>query len=369
MKISILVLENNFNHLSFYNSLFQILKGESIIVYTTKLIEEKILNSDIKFVVMNDNESVFKFLKKNRKNLNNSDSIIIEQPYTYFFSLIINILSLKTNKTLVIHNINTWCFPVGTAKIKILIYNIIRQIIYKFSNDIIVVSPNLKHYLDKLVLDKNIYFFPFKHPNVNFVSRSNINNEKIKIIIPGMIDTKRREYDSILDAFLVSLNNGVNNIQLILLGKLNPNKSTIIQKISDINQKYTNSIIYFTSFIPENVFNQHLELCDFLLSNLNTYYNNSKTPEIYGITKESGISALMIDYEKPCIIKGDFIPINYSYNQCIVYNTQNDLINIFSDISVKNINSHAFSKIAVENKKKIIIETNKNKNNYLNNHS
>lgn len=368
--ISLIVLSEDKNHITYYNGLLEMFSEFNIEFYTTQAIYGGIIKkSNTKFFIKTNKNTVRNFLRGEEGRISNSDIVILEQPYTNLLVLLEFIIKIKKPIFLTLHNINTWIFPTQIFDLKHWFFSSIRGLFVKNASGIIVVSPNLKRYVEELTSDKKrVFFFPFSNFKLkNSVLKTNTEGP-INIIIPGMVDSKRRNYDLVLDAFKNHLLNGNNKLKLILLGKLGDDDSSIRIRVKseDINSEFPDSVKFYSQFIPTKDFDQILESGDFLLSNLKTFYNHSRTPEIYGLTKETGISYAMIENELPCISPCDFVPINYCYNQLIQYRDIKELELVFSKINSSIIKSSDFREVCYCNKLKLIETINDNKVQFVN---
>jgi hypothetical protein len=169
-----------------------------------------------------------------------------------------------------------------------------------------------------------------------------------------MISDKRRNYSELLK----SLDNyyskyPYSKINLILLGKLvHTNDNYIEEYCSKINNKYGKKIKYWTCFIDQKEFDKEILNSDIILSNLYPTKKIKGILEMYGISKETGISYVLYKYAKPGLVPLFQKILNGFDSQLIKYKSYFDLIKIFRQIDNEEYDIRKLKSEAVINMKR-----------------
>jgi len=148
---------------------------------------------------------------------------------------------------------------------------------------------------------EKIHVMPFalctnKHPQHS-------NKNKIVIVYPGTVSIKRKKYNTF---FKLAQKN--KNMEFVLLGQLKEGdgKEEILAKIAEY--QINNIKIYF-DFVPSEEFERQMNRASLLFSDFPVEIEFGKTTEIYGKTKDSGISYLMLRYGVPALTNEEFTNI------------------------------------------------------------
>lgn len=311
-------------------------------------------SSKITYYVNNNPRQELVF-KENTHIANKCDYLITDEYYGLFYR-VYNITFSCRYKFIILHNINKWT----SFLINPLIYP--KNFIDLFFRDkfldqfdyFITNSPVLSYTLSKKS-SKQIFVIPFNFNNSEKKILKEIKSSKINVLIPGLVDQKRRDYITLLKIFYIYLESNPNsNIQIELLGKLG-NNSKIISLINKVNNKKRNAIIYYTKFIDDKKFNNRIMKSQIIFSNLKKNINKQGINEVYGSTKESGISFIIAKYSKPAIIPKWQKVFSQNENQIINYNRFSDICGIFTEMEFNKGFIRTLKNNAVINKNKISI--------------
>lgn len=341
-RIGIITLERN--HYQFYNSIIQLFYDniDSITFITLEDIKNQIIdkagyNSKVKFITTKDIYKYRSLILSNLTNIKGNDLLIFDQIFTcHPILLLLTLVLNKIPKYIVLHDINLWLNPPIKLKFKYLFYFLLRSLILHFMKGIIVVSPNIKKYIESSSLTKKeVYSLPFSIPNKNKKKNNQDHKDILSIAIPGVVDGDKRNYFDILEVISKIFKEENIKIELKLLGKPKGKVgSEIINKSQEINRCANfNLVKYWEDFIPDNIFEEEIMNSDMLLTNLNIVYKNKNIHEIYGITKETGIVYIMIEYMKPMLTQKDLQILNGFENQIMRYNDIEDLKKILIRIA------------------------------------
>jgi hypothetical protein len=299
--------------------------------------------------VLKDQQKIGDFL--NGINQFNLDKIYVVTLDKYFNSF----LHFNTNSKLVlfIHNVEDWfrinifilayrffkSFRISAS----LIYNFKVCFLYPFgkkklikkikkdNNKLAVLNTNIKAELEKYFDSARIEVLPFSVYNPDIRDESG-NNQYIRICIPGMVDSVRRDYMSVLKIFEQEADLFKEVFELELLGGIahNVGGDEIIKYAVKLIAKGLRIIYYNKSYMPLQEFDAKLAKADVILGNMNVVINKFSS---YGKTKESGIAYTMIRVAKPGILPESYpMPIELQ-SSTVTFNSNDDLKSVLKNLA------------------------------------
>ena len=126
------------------------------------------------------------------------------------------------------------------------------------------------------------------------------NSDVLRVVFPGEVNIRRKFYNNFLN-----LAKDYPNIQFILLGKFSnhESKTELTRRMEKDNIE---NLITFDDYVSVEDFKSQMNNATVLFTDFNLFYENSDFFEIYGKTKDTGISYLMREYSLPAIISGNF---------------------------------------------------------------
>jgi hypothetical protein len=338
MKIGVIELDTKNHNSLIYNwiKVSEVNKWDCTLFSTKDIynnVSHEIESLSHKVDLKNDNESVFFYLRRIQSVVKNEkfDVLIILTLQTYFLEfLVINFSSVKIGVT--IHNSRTWFYKNNVQKASHLLKKLCRKLWINRAGFFIVNSENMSDYIiENFAPQKNIYIMPFS------LRKSEIKGVmpvKQKVVYPGMISKVRKKYKSFL---LLAEENP--EIDFVLLGAPNAREGGE-DVINDIRERKLTNVKYFLEFVDSGTFGEHMRTCSLIFSELNLEYSNSDFLEIYGLTKDSGVSYLMYEFSKPGLFNVEFKNLNYLDNVTIYFKDMAELRMLFDkhmyDIAVLN---------------------------------
>jgi hypothetical protein len=348
MKIAIIELDTKNHNSLIYNwiKVSEVNKWDCTL-FTTKDIYNNVI-PDIQWIrhkvnLKKDEESVFFYLKRIQSFIKKEkfDILIILTLQTHFLEfLLVNFSTVKTGVTL--HNSRTWFYKNNVQKVSHLLKKLCRKLWINRASFFIVNSENMSDYIIKnFAPTKDIHVMPFS------LRKNDINcimPVKQKVVYPGMISKVRKRYTNFL---LLAEENP--QIDFVLLGAPNAREGGV-DVINDIDERKLTNVKYFLDFVDANTFGEHMRTCSLIFSELNLEYSNSDFLEIYGLTKDSGVSYLMYEFSKPGLFNNEFKNLNYLENATIYFKDVTELRILFkrhicdlaalNDLESKIIDSH-----------------------------
>jgi hypothetical protein len=211
-----------------------------------------------------------------------------------------------TKRSLVLHNIHGYYQSTLSLKIIDKIDLLFNKIIF---DEYIVLSKSLVPQT-RIKYNKKVNVIPYSIPTEMIISLrlqqlENLFNEtKIKFIVPGSVDTSRRDYSSIINAFKLLPNS---KYELIFLGEV-IDREIIVNAI-----KENINIVFFEKYVNHEIFENMILNSHFMIY-CPSYVSG------YGVKKVSGIP---FDSSKYCIPMIN-LSLNESFNELLLeINTKN----------------------------------------------
>lgn len=148
--------------------------------------------------------------------------------------------------------------------------------------------------LDEFLANENFGFLPVFYSKYFF----NHQNEHLKIVIPGGVSQKRRDYLLVLK----KLKSFKNPTEVTMLGKASGKELKWLQNFESDKVK----LKFFTEKVPQNIFDKEMNSADVLWCPVQRETEFFSQKEIYGVTKMSGNVGDAIKYGKFAVFPGNF---------------------------------------------------------------
>lgn len=280
--------------------------------------------TDIEYHLADNPDELLKYNVEQKKN-----SILIIAPSSHFESVLVFIEKSNPSKTLLwIRNINFW-FQMGT---RYKLFNRPRSAQHKLMLDVaakadylVIESSTLERYLQRKTKNKyKTVIFPYSIYETNL--QSNSENSKLTISIPGYIEENRRDYKLALSA-LAKVSPDL--FKLKILGQARDEYGfKIIEDAKElISQGYEISFLDTPDKFEEEIIHS-----DVIFAPLNVNTRYSGINEVYGKSKESGVTYDIVRYSKPAIFPKN-MNLPTELNECVLkYKTEEELVKIFNDL-------------------------------------
>lgn len=273
----------------------------------------------------------------------------------------------KSKMILTIHMTNHWLknrYALPTKNIfrsldaNLSIY-LTRKFILPKYNAINVIYPPIKEHIQKETkYQKPIYTLPFNFYSDKKEYITITKKEKIKFVIPGLIETYRRDYGLALFVFEKLFKKYGKKISLWILGKpVGAGGNKIIARCKEI-KKNGFEIYYSKGFVPEQEYDKLMKESDMIFSPLNIKAKrDTGITEIYGKTEGSALPFEAIQYSKPLIVPAEFDLMNEIKSSTIKYNDSDELEKKLIEIIEDNKKLNDIKIQALENSKKFSLKT------------
>lgn len=253
-----------------------------------------------------------------------------------FYSLLMRRLK-NVRVILTLHMINNLFETKWKLSLRRLIRNIGKKMLVKSIKEFNVLSETMLPQLrEKLPSSKTIHCIPGAiFENSSLQKNPPELSTPIRIVIPGSIDSKRRNYDSAFELLHLANNENI-IIEVIFLGRFHGDYGKkILLKCKNWNLANTNLKFYEEGTIDQQEFDEILQNADFIFtpSVINTIIDDD-VKEVYGETISSGNVSDVIRHAKPFIIPRQLQIDHYLEKSCIRYSQVEDILNIL--VSFRN---------------------------------
>lgn len=371
---NIAILETHF-HVKFLYTMMRICKTKytNVTVFTTKEIYSRIetyLKDKAKYeiILKEDNASLSSFLKKVEKICNEKIDLLFINTIQMSSIKIPAYISFKpkVKMILTIHMVNHWLkakFAFGIKNIaRVIDTNIsiflIRRFILPKINAINVIYPPIKDFVENNTdYKKQVFTMPFNFFDKKKKIEKLDKDSKIKFVLPGLIETYRRNYDFALDVFEKLFENYGKKISLNVVGKPEgKDGNRIIERCKKLKNKGYE--VYFSEvFIPEEDYDKISRESDIIFSPLNvTTKRETGIKEIYGKTEGSALPFEAIQYCKPLIVPEKFNVINEMKSSTLKYKSKENLEKILIELIENKEKLKNLKKEAIKNSEKFSLE-------------
>lgn len=356
---TVAIYSSNSNHYSLIHIIVRSLQifQCKILLFIPKEMENQVDRLEVE--VINKIDSKQFISKKIFNQLNDADFIIVDQLYSLRELVSFRLHKIKRPNLLIVHDCNSWFSPKTPKRFINKIKNYLTSFVKNQFHYFAVAGVNMQDYLQNELGIYNSIVIPFRYADFNV--KLDVKEKKYQpgtplvLTVPGMI-THRRNYKELLD--IITTETLRAKVELVLLGK--PKGDYGLQIIESVKSKIKEGYIiqYWNKFIPSEVFNNQIHRADLLFSEFDpVYYTDNGQEEIYGITKETGISLLMLNKAKIGLLPRRFKQMKSIENQTLFYNSLNDLTEILVHIYTGKINLDDLSQKAYQNASSMDINT------------
>lgn len=312
-----------------------------------------------------EDEDVSSFLHKiAQEKLDAAYIVTLERCFTQF-----NKTKFTYPLYFVVHNVESWFslslknsinnFFEGISKGRNIAYLLKSNFIYPIqkkrfikkliasNSTFVLLNDFLRDEVLKKNSTKNVISLPFSVHYPKLLEQKIIKS-KIRITIPGIVDSSRRDYASVLRIFAEEKELFKNFYELELLGSLKKteNNNEIIKKVAHLNQQGLTVLSYPEIYIPLEEYDHKLAQADLILGNLNVAVNKYST---YGKTKESGTAFAMIRVAKPGLLPSAYQVIGELKSSTVSFKSYDHLKEILIDFTKNREKLKALNEEAKKN--------------------
>jgi hypothetical protein len=331
MKDKLLLITTDVNHIPLYYQIYKMFNSTlNISILTNRKIANRIDSGDRVSIFIADEISFLKMFSI-LKNGNHQYIILDEiygNPITY-----LPILLSKSRNIYITHNIqkHTLTFYRNCRQV---VKQLLTMLIFRsFDAHIGVGANTLKRLIEN---GKNGIMIPFNYEYLlshNKSVKKRCDPKSVKIVIPGRTDMKKRDYSIVMNALLRTMAMApIQYLQVEIVGKATDEFLRAYEDdIQLINSGQHKRLLFSTTYMDDYAFNEKLLSADYILENL-IQSTDVDSPELYGISKETGLTFFTDLYRLKLIYKNDFVLSEFSDFRKIKYSNVEELAKILIQI-------------------------------------
>ena len=184
-----------------------------------------------------------------------------------------------------------------------------------------------------------------------------LDDKKLSIVIAGIVDRKRRDYETVYQALKMLRDT---RIRLVLLGKLHGSYAyNLVDRLRNLGEFL--EVKSFRDFVPQAVYEAEICQAHFLLLPLRIKTTYHIYEEIYGQSKISGGESEMIKYSIPGIIPKDYNISAELKANALSYSNAEDLSLILKERAMKwhkqaSVGPHSFNLQGIADRVRDLLE-------------
>ena len=264
----------------------------------------------------------------------------------HFFFGILCLLLKKTRTILTIHDANSSFNPLLSFNFRTFLRFAGKKMLANAVSGYATPLSSTKEYICKnFTVQKRTVIFPgsFFCEGLRAPRRY---DGKIKIVIPGSIDSRRRDYTQ-LYKIATSLKGQKNEFEFILLGGTkNKEGKEIANECKRHESENVKIKTYEGEFVSQEEYDFDLSDSDFVYAPLvKLFHKESTIPEQYGLTKSSGCFFDAVRFGKPILVPEYIFVPEELRAQCIPYKSIQGLSEFLTQLNDKKREDYTNSAI------------------------
>ncbi len=160
--------------------------------------------------------------------------------------------------------------------------------------------------------------------------RKNYGDDRINIInliVPGVIDFKKKDLETILTAFAQLKKEEIRKLKLIFLGKVKNSEDSMM--CSRYKEILGDAFDYYTKFIEPRLFEKIMDEANVVIGSYFPHHVCEHFNEIYGQTKGSAVDAQAISRAIPLFVNSCFEPDQQYKKSTVIFEGVQQLNKLF----------------------------------------
>lgn len=225
-----------------------------------------------------------------------------------------------------LHDINSYFSYQPALSLRRWVRYLGKRRLIKTVNEFNVVSSTMVEYLrKKLPAFKKVHCIPGSIFEENTRPAIHRLTPPIKLVVPGTIDVRRRNYEFVFNLLDIINQKGL-DVLIILLGGHNVYGNSIVGRCKEYASKHHNLQFFEEAVVDQPIFDRQMDEADFVFtpSVVQTEISDG-IQETYGLSISSGNVFDVIKHAKPFIIPRELkIPVNLE-TSCFRYGSLTDI--------------------------------------------
>lgn len=257
-----------------------------------------------------------------------------------------------------IQNVNYWLKNTLSWRMKVRddLHTVFRRLFIRKIDSYVVEYPPMKRYIQaECSTTKPVHTFV---PTIYEGSETGT-DESVDFVIPGHIESRRRNYHFALDVFETVFEQYSTQLSLTLLGKPSGKYGKeIIERAKEI-EAAGHEIEYYEDWVPIDEFETKLQKSDFLFNPVQKSFTSRGVTERYGTSKGSGCYIDALRTGSALILPRYFEVDDIIEESTVVYNSQLELEEQISRMVGDPEHLASFKRAAKENARRYTLEKQK----------
>ena len=318
--------------------------------------------SNYRWIVKEPSESKLRFIRRiyTHSKETNFDILYLNTISDNHIVYALMILLLrKARVILTLHDINNhFSFKSGSG-FRGLVRYVGKRVLLKIVNEFNVIASTMVQYLkDRLPQNKKVHNIP-----------GNIYEEKkrppaykevknhLRIVIPGTIDSRRRNYDLIFD-LLDEINQKNLPVSVVLLGGISEYGKAIFEKCRQYISRTSNLTFFQTDTVDQPIYERELDDSHFIWipSIVDTILSDG-IKETYGLSISSGTLFDAIKHAKPCIVPRQLSIPGELESSCLRYERKEEIMRFLEGFLIRPEKYSTWAENAIQNSEYYTIES------------
>lgn len=241
---------------------------------------------------------------------------------------------LRVKYCVLVHNVSSWISPKFFFNIKFLTKTFVRLVLLRFCEFIAVNSENMRRfYLERQNFGKQVCVVPFSLERQ--INNSVSKEERFIVVYPGVVNFSRKRYE-----VFYHLARRNTDMDFVLLGRI----SKADQEFLYSKYGSCKNIQFYSDFVEQHEFERVMKRASLLFSDIVVEYQGDGFCEIYGRSKDSGVSYLMYEYDVPAILNRGFRNIEICENATFYFDDVSNADLVLGD-AMRSIRSRSIKAI------------------------
>ncbi|MFC1608241.1 hypothetical protein ACFL47_09745 [Candidatus Latescibacterota bacterium] len=329
-KKNVVIVGNTSGHHSYIKVLIQLLDNSSLTLIINEVMEQ-ILHDTIKnapnvlrTIVITGTEV---FTEDIKAIINDADGVVFDEPFSLVELKALMFRKIHAPFYLTVHNCNSWFFPRYGHSPKQILVSYLRKRIMRKTHNVIVMNSNIRDFLREKKIRKNVLVIPFDYEkNVSPAIVRESDDPRLRVIVPGTVSNKR-DYNKILDIYYRDQFRDTTTLEL-LGPPVGEYGKKILKRCKEIVSEGYDIVYYETdqTSLPKEIWLDGLSRADVILTVFDIDYTTiDKQHEVYGLTKDTGLSYLALTQAKAAIMPSAYRAPREIASQILPYDTVEEI--------------------------------------------
>lgn len=323
------VLDNGTNHITVYTN-----------ISVARQLKDQLGTDSQKFnwVIKEENQSIRSFIGVISEHVKQKsfDFFLlntVSNNHLLFARMIKN--NANTSFYLVVHDVNNLMLSKPGFGLRKLIRHLGKKMLVNNCKGFFAISSRTTNYLAGFIDDgRTVQWFPGAiYEDANSVSIKTEEISTLKVVVPGTLDSRRRNYQQVFKLAEQVFGKQM-NIEICLLGgNSGKDSAALIEQCRQLSKKFNGFTYYDLPELSFEEFDKQMRSADFIWvpSTVNTIIADN-IAETYGQSKSSGNMFDAIRYAKPLLVPASLTIDKEQEDAAIVYKDMEELIEILSNL-------------------------------------